>query len=341
MTDSSYNRYSYRYRAAEIRLIFDCIKQGQSLCFVGIAGTGKSNIPNFLNTFAKNVESSSSSEEDIHAIFPVVDGNTWDQTPIGLWQIMLAALGDVTSHLPPPEPDGKIIHFSEEQKAFSELKSHVDWFCQKLEQQLIFVLDDFDQVLAIGPLAMLEQLNALRSSGNRGKLSYLLFTKKLPHVLGRNHPLKGTAKFYDLFSSHIYALGLYNHEDARQMLVHLNELAGKSLTTRELTLIESLAGGHARLLKVIFELWRNEVPETADFVTAFAGKSDVRDECQRILRSLHQAEQETALRVAREQQTAADQDIIDHLMRRGLLVNSGKLEWFSPLFAAFLRTYSA
>jgi hypothetical protein len=187
---------------------------------------------------------------------------------------------------------------------------------------------------------MLEQLNALRSSGNRGKLSYLLFTKKLPHVLGRAHPLRGTSKFYDLFSGHIYALGLYNHEDARQMLVHLNELAGKSVSTRELAIIQSLAGGHARLIKVLFELWRQETPETADFVAYFAGKSDVRDECQRILRSLHQAEQESAVRVAREQQTAADQPVIDHLMRRGLLVNSGKLEWFSPLFAAFLRTHS-
>ncbi len=334
-------RYQPTYRQAELRLIVDHAKQGQSLCFVGIAGTGKSNITNFLHTDPYGYKPHYFGEQSNHFRFPVVDGNIWNQTPTGLWQIMQAALGNVMGDIAPPELDSKLIQLSEEQKAFSELKRHVDWLCQKREQQVIFMLDDFDQVLTIGPLAMLEQLNALRSGGNRGKLSYLLFTKQLPHILGRAHPLKGSSKFYDLFSGQIYALALYNHEDARQMLVHLNERAGKPLTTRELALIESLAGGHARLLKVIFELWRQETMETADFVTFFLGKSDVREECQRILRSLHPAEQETAQRVAHEEQTAADQDIIDHLMRRGLLVNPGQLAWFSPIFAAFLRTYSA
>ncbi len=333
-------RYQPTYRQAELRLIVDNAKQGQSLCFVGIAGTGKSNITNFLHSDPYGYKPHHFGEQSNHFRFPVVDGNIWNQTPTGLWQIMQAALGEVSGDLVLPEPDGKLIQLSEEQKVFSELKSHVDWLCQKREQQVIFMLDDFDQVLTLGPLAMLEQLNALRSGGNRGKLSYLLFTKQLPHVLGRNHPLKGRSKFYDLFGGHIYALTLYNHEDARQMLVHLNERAGKPLPTRDLALIESLAGGHARLLRVIFDLWRQEAPTTADFVAFFVGKSDVREECQRILRSLHPAEQATAQRVAHAQHSAADEDIIEHLLRRGLLSNSGKLAWFSPLFGAFLRTDS-
>ncbi len=341
MEQSTSPRYQPTYRQAELRLIADNAKQGQSLCFVGIAGTGKSNITNFLHSDPYGYKPTYFGEASAQFLFPVVDGNTWDQTALGLWKSMLAALNEMTRHLDQPAPDNKLLQFSEEQKAFSDLKTHVDWFCQRLDQTVIFILDDFDKVIEVGPLAMLEQLNALRSGGNRGQLSYLLFSKKLPHVLGRAHALKGTSKFYDLFSGHIYALEPYNHEDARQMLVHLNERAGKPLSTRELAVVESLAGGHARLLKVIFELWRQATPETGDFVTFFVDSSDVRHECQRILRSLHEAEQETALRVGREQQTAADQDLIEHLMRRGLLINSGKLEWFSPVFASFLRTYSS
>ena len=37
-------RYQATYRQTEIRLIADCAKQGQSLCLMGVAGTGKSNI---------------------------------------------------------------------------------------------------------------------------------------------------------------------------------------------------------------------------------------------------------------------------------------------------------
>ena len=341
MTTEISPRYQPTYRQTEIKVICDCARQGQSLCLLGVAGTGKSNITNFLRVDPYGYKAHYLGDQSTRFHFPVVDGNTWDETPQGLWKLMLVALNEATRQLDQPEPDAKLIQFSEEQKAFSDLKTHVDWFCQKLDQQVMFILDDFDKVLEVGPLAMLEQLNALRSSGNRNKLSYLLFTKKLPHILGRAHPLKGTAKFYDLISTHIYALSLYNHDDARQMLVHLNELAGKSLTTRELAVLESLAGGHARLLRLIFELWRDDAPETADFVSFFAAKNDIHDECQRILRGLHQDEQAVALRVARDQQTADDQDVIDHLMRRGLLVNSGKLEWFSPVFAAFLRSYSA
>lgn len=341
MTTEISPRYQPTFRQTEIKVICDCARQGQSLCLLGVAGTGKSNITNFLSVDPYGYKAHYLGDQSTRFHFPVVDGNTWDETPQGLWKLMLVALNEATRHLAQPEPDAKLIQFSEEQKAFSDLKTHVDWFCQKLDQQVMFILDDFDKILEVGPLAMLEQLNALRSSGNRNKLGYLLFTKRLPHILGRAHPLKGTAKFYDLISTHIYALGLYNHDDARQMLVHLNELAGKALTTRELAVIESLAGGHARLLRLTFELWRGDAPETADFVSFFAAKTDIHDECQRILRGLHQDEQAVALRVARDQQTANDQDVIDHLMRRGLLINSGKLEWFSPVFATFLRSYNA
>lgn len=338
MDHSVVPRYQPTYRQAELRLIADNAKQGQSLCFVGSAGTGKSNMTNFLHSDPYGYKPHYFGEESSRFLFPVVDGNIWDQTPVGLWKIMLAALVNVTGHLDQPETDDKLIQFSEDQKAFSDLKSHVDWFCQKRDHQVIFVLDDFDKVIALGPLAMLEQLNALRSGGNRGKLSYLLFTKKLPHVLGRVHPLKGTSKFYDLFSNHIYALGLYNHEDARQMLLHLNELAGKALTTRELALIESFTGGHARLIRLVFDLWRNEWPSEGDPVVYLAAQSDVRDECRRILHGLHDEEQAVVLRIAQGKQSAADQPVIAHLVRRGLVSEGDDLRWFSPLFAEFLQT---
>jgi len=330
-------RYQLTYRQAELRLIAENAKQGQSLCFMGIAGIGKSNITNVLHSDPYGYKAHYFGTEGGRFLFPVVDGNTWDQTPIGLWKLMLAALTDVAKHLDQPEADDKLIQLSEEQKAFSQLKGQVDWFCQKRDQSVMVILDDFDKVLTVGPLAMLEQLNALRSGGNRGKLSYLLFTKKLPHVLGRAHPLKGTSKFYDLFSNHIYALGLYNHEDARQMLLHLNELAGKPLSTRELALIQSFTGGHARLIRLVFELWRAQRPDEKEPIADLAAQGDVRDECQRILNGLHDEEQGVVLRLTQGTQKVEDQPVIDHLVRRGLLYEGNDSRWFSPLFAEFLQ----
>ncbi|MEZ4732664.1 MAG: hypothetical protein R3E79_36640 [Caldilineaceae bacterium] len=125
------------------------------------------------------------------------------------------------------------------------------------------------------------------------------------------------------------------------MLLHLNELAGKPLTTRELALIQSFTGGHARLIRLVFELWRTQRPDEEEPIADLAAQSDVRDECQRILRGLHDEEQAVVLRIAQGIQKAEDQPVIDHLVRRGLLREGEELRWFSPLFAEFLRSRMA
>lgn len=182
---------------------------------------------------------------------------------------------------------------------------------------------------------MLEQLNTLRSEGNRNRLSYLIFTKLLPHVLGRQHQLETTSKFYDLFRHQIYALEPYTLGDAQQMLTYLNEGAGRRLTQKDLVVIRWLAGGHSRLLKLLFDLCSQEGLPASDLEAHFAAKPDVQQECERILAGLHEAERQAAVQVAKG--GAADPDIVDHLARRGLIVNLNPPTWFSPVMLHYLR----
>ena len=79
--------------------------------------------------------------------------------------------------------DSKIIPISEEERVLNTLQDRLKGVCQKLGHQVMFVLDDFDMVLKTGPLTMLERLNGLRSEGNRGFLSYLVFDNSM--VSGR------------------------------------------------------------------------------------------------------------------------------------------------------------
>jgi hypothetical protein len=254
--------------------------------------------------------------------------------------MMGSALSQATQDLPPPPEDSNVIPFSEDERALKTLQERLKWICQKLGHQVMFILDDFDQVLEIGPLAMLEQLNGLRSEGNRGFLSYLIFTKRLPHILGRNLPLENKSKFYDLFRHNIYALAPYSQGDAIRMLQHLNQIAGNRLADNHLEQIYRLAGGHARLLKLVFNIWVEEGASGIK-VTYFAEKPDIKQECWRILENLHEWEQEVALRVAQGSYTVDDQDVMDHLIRRGLLVKLEPVTWFSPLMAQFLGNYGA
>ncbi len=327
------DRYRPTYRADELRLIAQQAQRGESLCFVGIAGAGKSNLVNSVRDEARMATYLGTAASQVH--FAVVDANTWQKTPLSLWTLMATSLEALTSQWPAPATEGAAIPFAEEERALLRLRNRLRVVCQEQKRQVVFVLDDFDPAFKLGPLAMLEQLNTLRSEGNRNRLSYLIFTKLLPHVLGRQHQLETTSKFYDLFKHQIYALEPYAASDARQMLTFLNEGAGRPLAQKDLAAIHGLAGGHSRLLKLLFDLYSQEGGPTGNPEAYFAGKADVQQECERILAGLHEAERQAAIQVAKG--GAADPDIVDHLARRGLIVNLNPPTWFSPVMLYYLR----
>jgi len=329
-------RYHPTFRLDEIDLILRFALRGESLGFLGVAGVGKSNLVNFLRDIQKNAPQVKQDVTRLH--FPVVDTPQWPGTPNSLWKMMLEALNQVTRELSPPPELKKIIPISEDERAFKALHDRLQWICQDLGHQVMCILDDFDRALEIGPLEMLERLNGLRSEGNRDYLSYLVLTKKLPHVLGQTYDLENKSKFYYLFRNNIYALEPYKRDDALQMLRHLNNNAESPLSDSQLEQIYRLAGGHPGLLRLVFKVWIEDAISSTR-TSYLVSKPDIQQECQRVLANLHAHEQNVALRVARGQQTPEDHDVIDHLARRGLLVEAYPPKWFSPLMARFLSTY--
>ncbi len=336
MPQNVISRYSKIYRHSEINFILNSAKQGESLCLMGVAGVGKSNIVNFLRDIEQNAPQV---EQDVARLFfPIVDATQWQGTANSLWMLMSDALNVATASLPPDTSEQKVIPISEDERAFKYLQTRLDYVCQKQNCQVMFVLDDFDRVISEAPLDVLERLNVLRSAGNRGALSYLVLTKKLPHVLGSNKDFGQNSKFYDLFKHSVYALEPYNKDDALRMLAHLNEKADSPLTESQLEQIYRIAGGHAGLLKAVFNLKKTEPAiklESANFVD----EPDVQWECERVFSKLHKQEQQVSLRVAQGKHTAQDEPTIKHLKKRGLFANSDGIQWFSPLMDYFLQNY--
>ncbi len=336
MSPTNPPRYRPDYRAAEMRLIARLVLAGDSLCFVGVAGVGKSNLINFLREYQVYTREYFGEEtEKIH--FPVVDVNQWDQTPEGLGKLMMEAL-DAEGIAAPPGREGGVIPLSQEERAFVKVRGRLRGICQGLQHHVVMVLDDFDRALEVGPLRMLEQLNGLRSDGNKGLLSYLVFTKRLPHVLGRGHGLEKASKFYDLLRHNLYALEPCVPTDARQIVEHLNLTSTTRVGNQELARICALGGGHAGLLRNIFRVCVEQgLPTGNDAASQLVANQDVRVECRRILEGLHEQEQEVALLVAKGQHTSAHMDTVDHLIRRGILLKTDPLQWFSPVVASYLR----
>jgi hypothetical protein len=328
-------RYTLSYRQAEIALVCRLAQRGESLCFVGVAGTGKSNLVQILRD-RPEYRAPHLGEESERILFPVVDATVWQGSALHLWQLMLENLQQVTSRLARPVNGEKIIALSDEERLRRRLKNDIDWLCQTMGYRIMFILDDFDSVLREATLDVLEQLAYLRSAGNKEKLCYLVYTKRLPHVLGRSKNLAINSKFYDLVRYNIYALGMYTPGDTQQMLAHLNDMVAAPLSSEALDQIEWLSGRHPRLIKVIFEVWQRETPTHNDLVAFFASKPDVRDECMRIVQGLHEQEQLVAARLAQGRHQAEDEATLDHLRRRGLLVDTPP-GWFSPLLQEYLR----
>ncbi len=197
-------RYLPTYRQDELALICRFARRGASLCLMGVAGAGKSNIVAILRE-QPDLRARYLGPDLDRVRFAVVDARSWSHTPQHLWQLMLDGIQRAASDLPPP-PEA-VLSLDREANAVRKLQGHIDWVCQGQQKQLMFVLDDFDGVLTTGPLDMIEQLNTFRSAGNRDRLAYLVFTKRLPHVLLRAHNLRDGCKFLDLFSRDVYALG--------------------------------------------------------------------------------------------------------------------------------------
>ncbi len=337
MPQNGVPRYSTFYRRDEIELIINSAGQGESLAFMGVAGVGKSNIVNFLRDIEVNAPHVEQDVARLH--FPIVDATQWQGTYNSLWVLMLDALNGATASLPTVSPSPELLSVTEDQRIFRLLQTRLDYVCQEREHQVMFVLDDFDRVFEKARLDELERLSVLRSAGNRGYLSYLVITKKLPHVLGRNKSLEQNCKFYDLLRHNIYALEPYTRTDALQMLAHLNQKTGNILSEEQLEHIYRLAGGHAGLLKVVFFI-KQKAPATELKAIQLAANPDIKQECQRVFSSLHWQEQQVALRVTQGVHRPEDSATIDQLARRGLLVrSSGAIYWFSPLLANYLKTF--
>ena len=94
------DRYRPTYRADELRLIAQQAQRGESLCFVGIAGAGKSNLVNSVRDEARMATYLGTAASQVH--FAVVDANTWQKTPLSLWTLMATSLEALTSQWPAP-----------------------------------------------------------------------------------------------------------------------------------------------------------------------------------------------------------------------------------------------
>ena len=318
-------RYPPTYRSAEVQLIARFARGGKSCAFMGVAGVGKSNLLEFLRHHYRPPDPNA---PDI--LYVSIDCNDWDGTEEGFWRLMLTEIWHDLDL-----GNNGFRHVLTADDPHLEVRELVKRQCCHQDQRLVFVLDDCDRLLAQGPLELLEALDTLRDY-HRDRLGYLLFVKRLPHLLGKKLHLRESSDFYKLFGARIYTLKPYAIADALHTLRYLDERDGARCSVAEHRVIHHICGGHARLLASVHETY-DSVREmtTEERLKRLASEPAIRLACEAIIRSLHDHERDALIRfVRRSPEKEGDEHALNLLHKRGLLVGR-PAQLFSPL----LRTY--
>lgn len=217
--------------------------------------------------------------------------------------------------------------------------------------QIVFMFDEFEEMLRQMPLKFFLTLRGLRDRYKSGLL-YLTFTRSpLPVAASRlGISEQELEPFIELFTDNVHYVGPYHERDARAMLEKLIERNNKSPYPAELgDFLLYASGRYAGLLRASFRVVESVVssgklaePYDDELLQQLAAKRSVRAECRTIWTSLTPAEHSVLKTVARlSTYTSAShtEEAVAMLVQKRLLYldkERKSLRIEPPLFRAFV-----
>lgn len=320
----------------------DWINAGQSGCLIGLRGAGKSNFMRFL--LREDVQQYYLGEDCAHVSFVYID-------PLALvelsdwtyYELMLARLLDQLDRAEIEEEIVKdiaslyrdVTRSRDPLVAARAIERCIGTLCQRSAQQVVLLLDEFDDLVRALSASLFRFLRALRDA-YKGQIAYVVVVTGDP--AGLRNDLEEAEHFYRLISRNVCGLGPYSAADARQMIRYLASQRSIEFAEKDVLRLIELSGGHAGLLKATLSLlWdRYRAGYLMELAPRLQDEQAIRNECQKVWNSLSDSEQASLSAIAKGAQ--ADPDTLSHLRLKGL-VRESQVETpvFSPLFADFVR----
>ncbi len=217
--------------------------------------------------------------------------------------------------------------------------------------RLVFMFDEFEELLKQMPVKFFQNLRGLRDA-NKRQLSYLTFTRTpLPTLIDQyDIDMLGIEPFAELFTDNLLYVGPYNPVDARRML---DNLMGRNSRPYPEVIIKFLlwaTGGFAGLLRAAYRSVDalNDIDESAtlndDAARTLARRRAVREECRTIWTSLTPAEQHvlkaaaglTPLYNSRDTENAANMLVPKRLISMDRVHSAYAIE--PPVFRAYVAS---
>jgi len=354
------------FRKAEVSYIMQRWKAGDSCSLVGIGSVGKSNLIQHL------------SDTDVQAHYLdtpanlkaiLVDPNLLGALPADAdeqfrcwagYELMMHRL--FLAFYPFEEiPAEEARRFYETYQAFQDgtnplyaymglryFELGLDFFLRR-GAQIVFMFDEFEEMLRLLPVKFFQTLRGLRDS-NKPQLSYLTFTRApLPSLVETFEiPTLMIEPFVELFTDNICFVGPYHENDARRMLDDLAQRNNQAYPDTARDFLLDASGRFAGLLRAAFRAFEPMStqpisPDTRDtLLTQLANKAAIRAECRTIWASLSEPEREVLQAVALLKPhniTPETEQAVTLLVQKRLLSvdrMQHKLEVNPPLLRAFV-----
>jgi hypothetical protein len=349
----SWRAYPATYRAAEIAILANWVRAGESGSLIGLPGSGKSNLFGFLSRQPDAIRQALAGS-NLELIPVYVDLNNLPDNELAtFYRVILRALYEAQPHLAGVDDAlaGSI------EALYHKVEDKTDPFLTQSALReillrfqagdicLLLMLDPFDQFCRTAPAKILDNLRGLRDSfkttlcylvGLRYELAYL----RAPQEMG---------ELYELLDMHLVWLGPMGPTDAHWVIAQCEEATAHTFTEAEKARLIELTGGYPSWLRAA-GMWLAMTPtppQPEAWLEALLAEPGLGSRLNEVWLALT-GEERLALLNRRPPgadppgQGADDSPVLAQLQQKHICRPhplTGRRDIFSPLFAAYIRRF--
>lgn len=219
---SIWEEYPENYREAEVQHIIRALQAGESALLIGLSGSGKSNLLNFLTNRWRSPNLN----------FHLIDCNTLEGTdPFSLFRALYNTI------VPRPE---KEIQLGDLRKAISQ-------YLTKNPGTICFMLDRFESLQANEDHVIYNNMRSLRDS----------FKYQLTFLLATRYPLDFNNELAELFFANTIWLGTLSRSDSLWNIDHFTKRRNVHWDDQTKDLLIQISLGYPSLLRGVCEAYED------------------------------------------------------------------------------------
>lgn len=328
------------FRQELLTEVVSCVKAGECCSLIGVSGIGKSNLARFLRR--RDVQSAYFGDEcrwvlliDTHSLVFGEQSPEYMVSELMIHRLMM----EIERHDLPKDfiawANSLYTDLVEHPSAHLAIR-YLERICARLvdehELQLVFVFDQFEDLWRSLNSRFFLNLRNLRDQF-KYRLAYIVMTRE--RLQNIREQIQEVEAFCELFSSHVYGLGMYSEDDASVMVDRLAERQNVVVDDDMRRSILALSGRHPALLRAIF--WAiQRSPGIAPDIAYLSSMSSVMEECAKVWNDCTPAEQRAIRQIAAQLPLqSSDAKTLEDLKLTGL-VSGDPPELFSPIFSAYV-----